>query len=137
MLRENALHFTKQMVAERGLTPCSAITSPLPTLISYGPSHTLLNNLRIFSTHCTHYLSLSQPSIIICQRYIFGQNELCQDCCVSIGIQFLIKLEKFYKIMFPEGFNFFSQFLFLLFFLSMTGSPVKDGALKYILDVSP
>ncbi len=47
-------------------------------LLTYGRSHTLFNNLRIFSTHGTHHLS--QHSIIICLRYIFVQNEVCWDC---------------------------------------------------------
>ncbi len=48
--------------------------------LTYGRSHTLFNNLRIFSTHCTRHLSLWQHSIIIYQRYIFRQNEVCRDC---------------------------------------------------------
>ncbi len=76
MLGENAPHFTKQMVAKRGLTPRSATTSPLPILLfgqslphtfeqpvdlfhfSDSLSHTVSNNLWIFSTQCTHDLRL-------------------------------------------------------------------------------
>ncbi len=47
--------------------------------VSDSRSHTLFNNLSIFSEHSTCDLSLSQHSIIIYQGYILGQKEVCQD----------------------------------------------------------
>ncbi len=76
----SAPHFIKQVIAESGLTPHSAIMWPLWTLLFGRSFPQLSNDLQSFSTNYRHSLHPLQHCIIIRQGYIVGQNEVCWDC---------------------------------------------------------